>query len=43
MVRGGEARAELAAAFESFDEGFGSHDLRAAAELLGRAPTQAQG
>jgi predicted ATPase len=34
--RGSEARAALAAVYESFDEGFDSHDLRTAAELLGR-------
>jgi DNA-binding SARP family transcriptional activator len=37
--RGSEARAALATVFESFDEGFSSHDLRAAAELLGRETT----
>ena len=35
----GEARASLAALFESFEEGFESHDLRVAAELLGREPS----
>jgi DNA-binding SARP family transcriptional activator len=33
---GSEARAALAVVYESFDEGFESHDLRVAAELLGR-------
>ena len=37
--RGSEARAALAAVYESFEEGFESHDLRAAAELLGRLET----
>jgi predicted ATPase len=37
--RGSEARAALAAVYESFEEGFDSHDLRAAAELLGRLET----
>jgi hypothetical protein len=31
-----ESRAALATVFESFDEGFESHDLVVAAELLGR-------
>ena len=37
--RGSEARAALAAVYESFEEGFDSYDLRAAAEQLGRLET----
>ena len=38
--RGSQARATLAEVYESFDEGFESHDLVEAAELLGREPTR---
>ena len=38
--RGSQARATLAEVYESFDEGFESHDLVVAAEMLGREPTR---